>query len=233
MSGIQIADAKAPFIMFERRAVEDRAASIEQGRYVAKDVDIVLITPHGSKDQFERTADDWLKNMEAQVQQQRLDPNWLRAYKSAYDNWKEGRETPLSGTAISNWPVVSPAQVELLRSLRVLTVEVLANANEELIKRLGMGGRVLVDKARDYLAAASDKGKVVEEIGDLRGKVEGLTKTVESLTATNQQLQAELQSYRTGAAAALAGGIVPQVNSSSVGINDLIDNDTPAKARKL
>lgn len=231
MSGIQIADAKAPFIMFERRAVEDRAASIEQGRYVARDVDIVLITPHGSKDQFERVADDWISNMEAQVQQGRLDQNWLRAYKQAYANWKEGRETPLEGTSIANWPVVSPAQVELLRSLRVLTVEVLANANEELIKRLGMGGRTLVDKARDYLAVAQDKGKVVEEVGNLRGKVEGLQKTVEQLAATNEQLMAELRTYRAGVPGAQPAA-QPASSGPGIGASDLIDDEPPAQPKR-
>lgn len=228
MSGIQIADAKAPFIMFERRAVEDRAESIAQGRYMAKDVDFVLITPHGSRDQIERVVDDWLQNMETQAKEGRLDPSWYKGYKAAYADWKDGRETPLTGTAINNWPVLSPSQVEMLRGLKVLTVEVLASANEELIKRMGMGGRVLVDKAKDFLATASDKGKVVEEIGDLRGKVESLTRSIEALTQTNQQLNAELAVYRSRENLVAAAPTVEAITAGG-----LLDDDEKPSRRKL
>ena len=45
---------RPPFVNFEVRAEEDRTASIEQGHYVAVDVDYALITPAGSRDCVER-----------------------------------------------------------------------------------------------------------------------------------------------------------------------------------
>lgn len=192
MAGIQIADAKAPWIMFERRAVEDRNESIAQGHFVAKDVDFVLVTPHGSKDQIEREVQDWFTNMEQQVREQRLDPSWLSAYKQAYKNWLEGKETPVEGTSILNWPLISPAQVKLLQDLHILTVESLAEANEEAIRRMGMGSRVLVQKAQEYLKQAKDHGKSVEEVVDLRGRVQSLEQTVKDQADLIRMLRAQL-----------------------------------------
>lgn len=224
MSGIQIAEAKAPWVMFERRGVEDRAATIAEGRYVAKDVDYVLVTPHGSKDQFEIVAEEWFAAKERDVREGRFSGEWLKAYKRGYAEWKEGREIPLEGTPVINWPVLSPAQVRMLQDLHVLTVEVLANANEELIKRLGMGGRALVQKAKDFLAQ-TDKGKVAEEMGAMRARLEAL----ELQNASLQQQNAAL------AAAVPAGQAQQPAGGQGIGSGDLFDTDTPAPTglRKL
>lgn len=192
MAGIQIADPKAPWIMFERRAVEDRDATIKEGRYVAKDVDFVLVTPHGSKDQIEAEVKDWLARQEQQVKELRLEASWYQAYTRAYHAWKEGQELPLEGTPIINWSVISPAQVRMLQDLHILTVEVLAAANEEVIRRLGMGGRTLVDKAKDWLKQASGPGKVVEELGALRSMVETLKSQNDALAESNKILVGQL-----------------------------------------
>lgn len=192
MAGVQIADAKAPFIMFERRPMEDREKSITEGRYVARDVDFVLITPHGSKDQIERVVKEWFEYLEQQVREQRFDPGWLKGYRRAYQDWIEGKEVPPEGTPIINWPIVSPAQVKMLQDLHILTVEVLANSNEEVIRRLGMGGRALVDKAKDFLKAASGPGKLSEEIGALRIQLERQEEQMKNLAEANQQLRSQV-----------------------------------------
>lgn len=189
MSGVQIADAKAPFVQFELRAEEDREQSVATGRFVAKDVAYALITPHGSKDQIERVAEEWLNSMDAEVRGGRLPPEWASGWRKAYDAWKTGQEIPLEGTSIRNWPLASPAQVKTLIGLNVLTVEVLAAANESLIARLGMGGRSLVDKAKEYLKQADGPGKAASQITALQQQNEDLSKTVEHLGAQIEALK--------------------------------------------
>jgi hypothetical protein len=224
MAGIQISEAKAPWIMFERRAVEDRAQSIAQGRYVAKDEDFVLITPHGSKDQVERVVSDWLASNEKEVKAGRLDANWQRKYREAYTNWCEGKEAPLEGTPIINWPVVSPAQVKMLQDLRILTVEVLAQANEETIRRLGMGGRKLVSSAQEFLKQA-DKAKGSEETVALRQEIEAL----KQMNATQAEQIATL--IQQVGAQQVPVGAPPAEPPSGIGAADLLD--PPAALKKL
>lgn len=230
MPGIQIADAKAPWVVFETRAEEDRDASIQQGRFVARDVDYAIITPHGSKDRVERVVKEWFDYLEREAAQNRFDANWLAAYKRAYASWKEGREIPTEGTPIINWPLLSPSQARMLQDLHVLTVEVLAGANEELVRRLGMGGRNLVQKAKDYLAQATP-GKAAEETAALRSQVESQEHTI-------KDLQEKLAAFKAAQDAAKLPGTSAQPGSfddsvPGIGASDLLDQQAPVARKKL
>lgn len=163
-----VAEARPPYVTFETRAVEDRAASLEKGHYVTKDLDYVIITPMGSKDRTERVVKEWFDQLEQQVIEGRFPRDWRKEFIEAYGAWKEGRELPLNGTAIITWPVASPAQVKQLLDARVRTVEDLAQANEETIAMLGMGGRALKDKAVSWLQSAGATGKATEELAAMR-----------------------------------------------------------------
>lgn len=187
---MEIAEDRPPYVAFEVRAFEDRDASIASGMYKTKDVDLAIITPQGSKDRTERVVSDWFDNLEQQVRQNRFKGDWLRQYRGAYAAWKEGRELPLEGTPILTWPVLSPSQSKACLDAQVRTVEDLAQANEETIGRLGMGGRELKSKAVSWVTAAAGPGKVTEEISALRaslsdakGRNEALEKQVKELAA--------------------------------------------------
>lgn len=183
---IKIAEARPPYVTFEYRAEEDRAASIEAGHYVSKDVPFVLVTPMGSKDRHESPADEWFARREQDAAEGRFPREWLSAFKGAFAEWKAGREIPLNGTSVANWPVASPSQVKMLLDLKVRTVEDLAEANEETLNRLGMGGRTLKQKAQDWLASANDMGKVSEQLAGLRADNEALKQR-------NEQLEKQLR----------------------------------------
>ena len=187
---IEIAKERPPYVTFEFRAEEDREASIAAGHYVSRDIAYALITPMGSKDRIERVAEDWFAKLEGDVQERRFPQEWLRAFRGAFEDWKAGRATPLSGTAVEHWPVASPSQVKTLLDLKVRTVEDLASANEETLNRIGMGGRALKQKAIDWLASAKDIGKVTEEIAAMRAENA-------DLRARNSDLQSRLNKLAT------------------------------------
>lgn len=169
------AEAKPPFVIFETRAVEDRTASIETGHFVAKDVVYAVITPAGTKDRIEKVATEWLSDLEEAVRQERFPQAWLNAYKQAHKSWVETRETPEFGIPLTSWPAPSPAQVKMMLDIGIRTVEQMAEATEEAIQRIGMGGRALKAKAQAYLDASKSDGKVAGELDELRQKVEALT----------------------------------------------------------
>ena len=190
---MEIAKDRPAYISFELRAVEDRQATIDAGHYVPKEVEYVIITPQGSKDRTERIVQDWFDKLAQDVKEQRFPQEWLSAYKAAYTEWKAGREIPLEGTPIGQWPVASPGQVASCLAAHIRTVEDLAIANEESIGRLGMGGRALKQKAADWFTAAKDNGKVVEEVNALK-------LTNKSLTERNASLEARLLKLEAAAA---------------------------------
>lgn len=196
-----VQEARPPYVQFELRPVEDRAASQAAGHYVAKDVAYAIVTPAGSRDRHEKIAEEWLENMADQVRQERLPAEWLAHYRALYKAWKEGREAPENGTSIRNWPVASPAQIETLLNLRIRTVEDLATCNEEAIARMGMGGRALKQKAIDWLAAASSNGKDVEAITALRADFEALKLKAERLELRNAELERKIIAMADGGTA--------------------------------
>lgn len=165
------AEPSPPYVVFETRAVEDRAASIEAGHFVHKDVHYAIITPAGTRDRIEKEAELWLKDLETGVQQERMPAHWLAAFRRAYEDWKANRETPEFGIPVGDWPGISPATVRTLQDIGLRTVEQVAEANEEAVARIGMGGRALKAKAQAFLDAASDTGKVAAELETLRAKI--------------------------------------------------------------
>lgn len=195
-------DARPPYVSFLTRAVEDRNASIEKGAVVMVDVDYAIVTPHGSKDRLEKVVKEWFATLDEAVKQERMPQVWVDAYKGAYKAYKEGREVPVTGTSVRNWPLLTPAQVENLISMRVLTVEDLAAANEELLTRLGMGARALKDKATTWLQTAGSPGaKLAERMTDFELQNERLTATNAELVAANTRLQAQVEALQPKAAA--------------------------------
>jgi len=189
---VQVKEERPPFVQFVRREVENRAESIVQGKYVARSVDYALITPQGSRDSVEREVDVWFVYLSEQAKQGRIDPRWVDGWKYAYEQWKKGEEIPLNGTPIRTWPVVTPAQVKLLVSLHILTVEDLAGANDETLGRIGMGSAELKKRAQDYLKEANGPGKLVQEVSALRLEVADLKARCEGLLAVNSDLQQQL-----------------------------------------
>lgn len=185
---MELMKERPAYVVFEVRSVEDRTASIEAGHYVGKDVVFALITPMGSKDQIERVAEEWFVKLRRDVDEGRLPRDWFQLYKGAYDDFLANRETPVNGTALENWPAISPSITQTLISIGVRTVEDLAAANEEVIRRIGMGGRDWKRRAQEWLTSANDVGKVSERVSALQAENEMLVAQNKELTETVTKL---------------------------------------------
>lgn len=196
---VQKLEERPPYVRFEVRAEEDRQASIEAGHYVGKDVNYVLITPMGSKDCIERQAEEWFAKLKQDVSEGRCPREWLSGFEAAYKDWKDGREAPVTGTPITDWPPASPSQVKTLLSLHVRTVEDLAVANEEVLARVGMGGRALKQRAVEWLASASSTGKASEQVAALKAENDDLRDRNERLETAIQQLSGRLEVFEKAA----------------------------------
>jgi hypothetical protein len=185
--------ARPPFARFEVRTIEDREASIASGHYVGKDVVYALVTPAGSRDCVEKPADEWITGLRDAVRDSRIPAEWPDAYQRALDSFIAGREDTTQGTPIKDWPSASPSQIRTLMDIGIVTVEHLAEANEETLSRIGMGGRALKEKAINWIINA-EKGVGVEEITalqqenkDLRLALDELMKKVEKLQEVAQK----------------------------------------------
>lgn len=193
MAGAELQEkAERPaYVRFEKVAVEDKPASLAAGHYVAKDVDFALITPPYSRDVIRIKVTQWMLNLEQDLRNSRIPEAWVTQYKDAYRSWQNGQEIPLKGTAIKGWGVISPAAQETLLRLNILTVEDLAQINDEGVRRIGMGASELKHKALAWLKQLSDKGPLTQENAALRREVETLKATVVTLEETVKRIQVE------------------------------------------
>ncbi len=164
----------------------------EYGQPMYVDVDYVTIRQPGGTDSVIFEVDTWLnRQVVAEVDAQRLNPTFVRHYKALYEHYKQGKEMPIEGTPIKMWPVATPAQVKLLNDLNIRSVEDLATLPDDGVKRLGMGGVTLKNKAMSWLMAANDKSKVTEEMTAMKSQNDLLSKNLADLTAQIEDLKRE------------------------------------------
>lgn len=203
----EIMKDRPAYVRFEKRPVEDRDASLKAGHYVAKDVIYALITPPGSKDIIIREVETkkdsfgkitelgWLDQLDQHAAEGRIPQAWVDSYRGAFEKYKKGEEVPVNGTPIKGWPPLSPAQQQNFIAMNILTVEDLANLNQEGMGRFGMGIVEFKRKAATWLEAANSIGGVVArltaietEFADLktqnerqRGVIESQKKEIDNL----------------------------------------------------
>ena len=184
---VHIQQARPPHVVYERRAEEDRTASIEQGRYVSRDVDYAIVTPAGSKDRVERVVADWFLMLAGEVKAERWPQAWLDQLRAGYDSWTRGQTPPESGTPLSTWPALSPAQVKNWAQIGIRTIEELADANEETLSAYGMGSRDMKSRAGLFLEnAKSDSGPLV-------AKLRAAEELIASMEVRMKSMEAQLQ----------------------------------------
>ena len=164
------------YIEFELRPSEDREATIKAGHPVFKDVEFAVITMPGGGLVVDKVVDDALLD-EWQRGSGRKPPSPFAV--RAYEAWKQDLEIPVNGTDLKNWPGVTPAQLKTCQMATVRTIEDLANCNADTLRKLGMGGVALKNKAEAYLASA-EGNKGSEEIAAMKIEVEALKEAVKA-----------------------------------------------------
>ena len=180
---VHIQQARPPHVTFERRAEEDRQASIEAGRYVSHDVDYAIVTPSGSKDRVERVVTDWFAMLAGEVRAERWPQVWLDQLKSGYDAWVRGQTPPEFGTPLATWPALSPTQVKNWAQVGLRTIEELAEANEEALAAYGMGARDMKARAILFLENAGDSSALVAKLRAAEELITSMQVRMESLEA--------------------------------------------------
>lgn len=169
---------------FFTHAVLLPAQSRDAGRPMYVDRDYVRISVVGSKDVFEAPANEQHK--------ERFPVEW--------DAYQRKQARPLSGTPITEWPAISPAQVRNLQSYNVMTVEDMANASDAALQKIGMGARELQQRARAFLEGATG-GRAKE----LEAQVSTQAETIKAQEETIKQQNSLLTQLEQRIAAIEAG----------------------------
>ena len=171
------------YVEFELRAEEDRNETMKVGHPVFHDIEIAIITMPGGNLVVDKVVSAELLNEWKRGIPGRKPPSPFAT--AAYEAWKDGREAPVNGIDLKNWPGVTPAQLKMCQGCNIRTVEDLAESNADSIRKMGMGGVALKDKAISYLKSAG-LNKNSEEVSALKVEMEALREAV-----TKRDLQIE------------------------------------------
>lgn len=149
---------------FYRDAIENPARSKEEGRPIYDEIEMVEVRMPGDRlTVFVSPVED--------VHRAR----WPEIYAA----FKRGEERAASGTPLEHWasPEMTRSRVAELKACNILSVEELADVPDNVLPRLGMGGRALREQARAYLAAAkggADVSAMAAQIAKLQETVAAL-----------------------------------------------------------
>lgn len=115
-------------------------------------------------------------------------------WPAQYAAFKAGTEAPVDGMPIEEWPPLTPALAKNLRHMEIRTVEILAGLSDAQLPSLGMGGRELREKAKTWLANASDGKPLAEALAkntELQAKLDVQGQTIEAMQAAIEKLQTQ------------------------------------------
>lgn len=158
------------YVKFYMESVQDEEKSSEEGRPIFIDREYIKIIPVGDKNTV--ICRPVKKTWDAGT------PPDTERWAKLYEMFKNQQIQANEGTPLEQWAPLSKSQVETMKSVNVHTVEQLSQVADNNLPNLGMGARVLRDKALAFLQQAKD-GSALNKYQD---EVENLKKQVEALT---------------------------------------------------
>ena len=184
--------ARMPYVRFETEVETIKDA---EGHNQYKNKIMAYITSAGSKDEVVKVADEWIAQLREKGQTRgpfdsaaNEYEQWYERFSKLLQNYKDGKGLDHDGTPIRASLAFSPAEVAQCEEVKIFTLESLAVCSEEALSRMGMGGRVLKQKAAKILESA-DSSKLAEENASLKLKLDELTAKVERMMAQSGEVE--------------------------------------------
>lgn len=162
-------DAKL-YIEFSRKPKLHPGRSREAGRAVFEEVDYIKIYVPGDKSSV----------IERPVSEQDA-----YRFQERYNKWKSGQAEAVVGTPLSALPGMTPSKVEEYKYFKVVTVEQLAEANDNLGSKF-MSYNQDKQRAKAFIEVAKNNApieKMNEELQKRDMEIENLKTMVEALQA--------------------------------------------------
>lgn len=170
------------FLMFRWDTAKNNFLTEKEGRPVFDEVLIMTILSPGQqkstvdKEVIRKTGDKEKKD----------DNSFMRYGRQIEEFLSKEQAGGRHGTPVEHWKEIDLGQAATLRALNVFTVEALAELSDTGLQAIGMEGRKLQKKAKDYLEATKDSAAVMNALKEEQQK------NVE-LNARLEQLQERLE----------------------------------------
>lgn len=108
----------------------------------------------------------------------RIEPQDIQEYPEAYARFKAGSEPVNEGTPLAEWPMMSGSAMRELQYLGFKTVEQLADATDDVKRKIGPLSK-FVKLAKDWLAAANSNQNDVVKLRQMLEREEKLRSQLE------------------------------------------------------
>lgn len=84
----------------------------------------------------------------------------IRRWPREYDAFKRGMEPTTEGTPLEEWSAITASTALNLRAHNIKTVEQLAGVSDAVLQDVGIGGRDMRERARNFLETAKGNAPV-------------------------------------------------------------------------
>lgn len=135
---------KRLLVLFYREPIKNETKSVEAGRPIFDEIDLVKIITPGSRDSFIGDA--------TEEYQRRFPGQWAR--------YKAGKDQDVSGTPLNQLPFLSIGQVAEFNAMGCKTIEQLVGMPDSLSQKF-MGHHAIKQRAQAYLDAANNRAPML------------------------------------------------------------------------
>lgn len=161
------------YVEFFRKPVMQPGKSREAGRAVYEEVDYVRIHVPGDK---------------SSVIERPLSEQDVFRFQDRYNKWKAGQAEAVTGTPLSALPGMNASKVEEYKYFKIITVEQLAEANDNLGSKF-MSFQQDKQRAQAFMEVARNNApieKMNAELAKRDDQIEQLTEMVKALQAATK-----------------------------------------------
>lgn len=159
------------YVEFFRKPVMQPGKSREAGRAVYEEVDYVRIHVPGDK---------------SSVIERPLSQQDIFRFQDRYNKWKAGQEEAVTGTPLNALPGMNASKVEEYKFFKIITVEQLAEANDNLGSKF-MSFQQDKQRAKAFMEVAANNAPIEKMNAELQkrdAEIENLRTMVEALQAS-------------------------------------------------
>jgi hypothetical protein len=175
-------DDKGVVAVFRNDIVKNIGKSIEAGRPIFDDVEVVELRYPGSKNVGVFPAMDFSHWEEDEAYGGQRACTYAERFSRQYQQFRAHQQQTKSGTPLDYLPFLTEAKRAELRALNIYTAEALTIVDGPELKNLGPGGRDLKNQAIAFLESSSDMAKVTK-----------LEAELEAMRARNQVLEDDIK----------------------------------------
>ena len=175
-------DDRGIVAVFRNDVIKNESKSIEAGRPVFDDIELVEIRCPGSKNIAVFPALEFSHWDEDEINGGQRAYTYAERFTRQYQQFKAHQQQTKSGTPLDYLPFLTEAKRAELRALNIYTAEALTVIDGPELKNLGPGGREMKNQAIAFLESSSDMARVAKLEAELM-----------AMRARNQVLEDDLK----------------------------------------